>query len=300
MARRRSGHEGHHGGAWKVAYADFVTAMMAFFIVMWVLGMDTKTQQAIASYFNNPAAKGQPSAGGVPVGQMPGAGDKMMIVNVPTAARDATLGTMQGSVEQALATVPEFADLRDAIEMHVDADGLHIELVEREDDMFFEKGKATLTQRAVTILQAIARVLYKFPNQIVIEGHTDSLTYESGDENYSNWELSADRANAARRVVEPLLQANQFAEVRAYADRVPRTALDPSNPTNRRVSILVRPLISAQAPPMREAPPSSPSMPSSTDLFPEGVGAPESAESAESAAETGWGWGDRLEMQAAP
>jgi chemotaxis protein MotB len=286
MPRRRGGGHGHHGGAWKVAYADFVTAMMAFFIVMWVLGMDTKTQQAISSYFNNPSAtQGPPAAGGSPIGSAPGGGEAMTVIPIPMAAKDARIADMQTSLNTELAKLPEFADLQDSIDMRVDAEGLHIELIERADDMFFEKGKATLTERAVAVIQAIGRVLAGFPNHLAIEGHTDSLPYESGDPEYSNWELSADRANAARRVLESvLIDPNQISEVRGYADRLPRAALDTTNPSNRRVSILVRPMISEEAPAVRQPNPTAPSKPTREGLFPFTTLAGES--SSESAATT--------------
>src|ERR1035441_4334690 len=198
IKRKKAGHAGHHGGAWKVAYADFVTAMMALFIVLWLMSAEEK-------------------------------------------------------VEQALKAMPNFRDMKEHIEMTVTADGLRIELLETEAGMFFESGRPMPTASGAELLARLAEELGKLPNELLIEGHTDAKPFVTAGGAYSNWELSTDRANAARRLMEGHgVRANQVAQVRGFAERQLRHPQDPESPSNRRISVIVqyldRPAGSAKAP----------------------------------------------------
>ncbi|MGE0362187.1 MAG: flagellar motor protein MotB [Vicinamibacterales bacterium] len=244
VKKHRGGHGGHHGGAWKVAYADFVTAMMAFFLVMWLIGASPDVKKSIAGYFRDPgvfdfehSTQMMPSGmHGVDAGR---AAEELAMPD-PAALRveQKVLRAAAENIREGLARVGGLAELRDQIEMTVTAEGLRIELVEREGSSFFASGSAALRGESVRILDVIGRELGTMQNDVVVEGHTDSLPY-SGQQ-YSNWELSADRANAARRVMEASgLAAGQVQSVRGYAATQLRLE-DPRDPRNRRVSIVVR------------------------------------------------------------
>jgi chemotaxis protein MotB len=246
VRRKKGGHEGHHGGAWKVAYADFVTAMMALFIVLWLMSADKEVQQSISAFFNNPAGPGKLTGTAAA-----GLGNSL---DVPK--EDMT--KLAEKIQQALLKVPNFRNLKDHVEITITSDGLRIELLETEAGIFFESGKAVPTESGAALLVRLAGELGKLPNSLLIEGHTDSKPF-SNDDGYSNWELSADRANSARK----LMQANgvrpeQVGQVRGFADRQLRHPEDPKGASNRRISVIVQYL-----PPATEAkgtpPPEKPS-----------------------------------------
>ncbi len=249
IVRKKKGHGGHHGGAWKVAYADFVTAMMAFFLVMWIIGLSKPVREAIAAYFRDPSgfmktAQGgkNPLSGGEspemhpgkPTPVLPTGGDLGQM-----AALQAQFKAVGEAILKELAKHPEFRRLRDSVEVHLTDEGLRIELIEKTSSLFFDTGSARLKPSTVRLLQIIARQLRKLPNPVVIEGHTDSRPL-GGTGGYSNWELSTDRANGARRAMETDgLRSGQVLAVRGYADRKLRRPDDPLHFSNRRVSILV-------------------------------------------------------------
>ncbi len=238
-------HHAHHGGAWKVAYADFVTAMMAFFLVMWIVGQSKQTKEAIAGYFRDPVAFENKTGAGS--GVLPGAdsglqGGGRPVPAPPTDVKSAT-ATLERAAEhlrEALSHAPEFAALKDRIEIQVTNEGLRIELLEAPNDGFFASGSAAIKPDTVLILTIIAQELGKLTNQVAVEGHTDQRPYTAGQQ-YSNWELSSDRANAARRVLEEAgLNKGQVTEVRGFASTHLRVPSDPLAPQNRRISIVVR------------------------------------------------------------
>jgi len=244
VKRKRAGHAGHHGGAWKVAYADFVTAMMAFFLVMWLVTQKQDVRAAVAGYFRNPGVlqTGRGLFNGGKPGAEPGGMPKM--VAPPTSDLDEAerqkLKAAASHIREQLMGSSQFAELRDQVEMTVTAEGLRIELVERSGSSFFDSGSAILRGESEQILAVITRELSALPNDLVIEGHTDSRPYASGRD-YGNWELSADRANAARRVMAAAgLRDGQPRAVRGFADHELHITNDPLDPRNRRVSILVR------------------------------------------------------------
>jgi chemotaxis protein MotB len=236
---KKGGHHkhGHHGGAWKVAYADFVTAMMAFFLVMWIVGQKPEVKAAVAGYFRDPGA----FDGGR--GVLPGVEGTAAVTPEPPSPEAATAALEKAAEElrDAVASRPEFAAIADRIEISVTDEGLRIELREAPDDGFFASGSAEMKPQTVELLRIIGSELGQISNKVAVEGHTDSRPYPSPTDGYTNWELSADRANAARRVlVKSGLKAGQVEAVRGYADTRLRTAQDPLNPSNRRISIIVR------------------------------------------------------------
>lgn len=243
VKKKKGGHGGHHGGAWKVAYADFVTALMAFFLVMWIVGQSAAVKAAVAGYFKDPGLFDyEKSNSMVPGGQngilpeqAPGAG--LQSTSLDDAAK---LEAAAARIKRALGTVPELKGIQGQVEIKMTAEGLRIELVESPVGGFFDSGSAAMNKAGEQALSAIGRELAKVPNGIVFEGHTDSRPYSSA-EGYTNWELSADRANAARRVMQHVgLTAQQVRGVRGCADTQLRTPDDPFNARNRRVSIIVQ------------------------------------------------------------
>src|SRR6476620_3999050 len=243
---KKGGHAGHHGGAWKVAYADFVTAMMAFFLVMWLVNQSKPVKAAIGGYFRDPVAFEASGGRGV----LPG-GDT---VNPPKPATATAEQEERKRMEAAVLHIREgldkdaFASLRDQVEFTITPEGLRIDLIDKDDSTFFDSGSAALHGETEHILGVIAHELGSLDHQIDIEGHTASRGYAS-TEKYSTWELSADRANAARRVMEHGgLRGAQVTSVRGLADRQLRFPADPLDARNRRVSILVKnPLLSQPA-----------------------------------------------------
>ncbi len=247
IKKKRGGHHGHHGGAWKVAYADFVTAMMAFFLVMWLVSQSQEVKQNVAGYFRDPGVfeherSNGMLAGGTP-GMEPGRSPEAMTPKPDPSAtvrEKQSLETAAEQIRKQLENAPNIATLRDQIEFTFTAEGLRIELVERSGSSFFDSGSAMLRGESVRILAIIAAELQTLPNDIALEGHTDSRPYASGN-GYGNWELSADRANAARRVMQSNgIKAEQVTTVRGFADRQLHLPAEPLDPRNRRVSIVVR------------------------------------------------------------
>jgi chemotaxis protein MotB len=238
---RGGGHGGHHGGAWKVAYADFVTAMMALFIVLWLMSADDEVKQSIAAYFNNPSGPGNLTGTAAA-----GVGNSLEIPKED-------MKDLQEKIQQALMTVPNFRNLKDHVEITITSDGLRIEMLETEAGIFFESGRPVPSASGAELLTRLAQELGRLQNSILIEGHTDAKPF-SGDGTYSNWELSADRANSARKLMEANgLRPDQVGQVRGYADRQLRHPEDPTSASNRRISVIVQYLAGAKAAAAREA-----------------------------------------------
>ena len=239
---KKKGHRkhGHHGGAWKVAYADFVTAMMAFFLVLWIVGQGEEVKAGVAGYFRNPKA----FEGGR--GVLPGSESGTTGGGAPRGMTDLeaaknALARAAEEIRRALAALPEFEHLKDQVEITLTDEGLRIELREAPDDGFFDSGSATVKPPTMAMLKVIATQLGALPNRVAVEGHTDSRPYSANSLAYTNWELSADRANAARRILEASgLQPRQIEAVRGFADTRLRKADDPLDAGNRRISIIVR------------------------------------------------------------
>ncbi|MDE3187077.1 MAG: OmpA family protein [Acidobacteriota bacterium] len=229
VVRKKSRHSGHHSGAWKVAYADFVTAMMSLFIVLWLMNSSEKVRNAVAGYFNDPS--GTASLVGT---TMTGNGE-----TVTTAAND-NLRKLKEKLEQEIKARKDLEALSKQIEITITPEGLRIELLEDKNGTFYQSGSARLSDRGQELLALLAEELKTLPNHLLIEGHTDATQY-SNDADYSNWELSADRANAARRLMQrDGVRADQVTQVRGYADQLLRVKSNPYDPSNRRISILVK------------------------------------------------------------
>jgi len=228
IIRRKGGHGGHHGGAWKVAYADFVTAMMALFIVLWLMNSSKPIQVAISGYFKDPSGTGKETGS-----SLSGTGE-----SVQPGKQD--MAKLKEELQKSIQGINDFAKLKNNIEITVTAEGLRIELLEAEKGTFFESGSSALNKSGQEIVALLAVELGKVPNRVSIEGHTDAKPY-TGKGSYSNWELSADRANAARRLMQQSgLRGDQISQVRGFADQRLRNAKDPLDPSNRRISIIVQ------------------------------------------------------------
>jgi len=228
VVRKKTGHAGHHGGAWKVAYADFVTAMMALFMVLWLLSSSEKVKKAVGGYFQDPTGNGKMSGS-----NMAGAGEAL------TVAKD-DMSKLKEKLQQAMRELPKFEQMKDNIEVTVTAEGLRIELLEKEGGLFFENGSPKPLDKGNELIRMMGSQLKSLPNKLLIEGHTDAKPYAS-EAGYTNWELSADRANSARRILQEAgVEGNHIAQIRGFADQHLRDAKQPLNPMNRRVSVLVQ------------------------------------------------------------
>jgi chemotaxis protein MotB len=229
VIRRKSGHGGHHGGAWKVAYADFVTAMMSLFIVLWLMGSSEKVKKAVAGYFIDP--KGTANLLGTNM-----ASDGAAIT---TKVND-NMRKLKEKLEEEIKAKKELEKLAKQIEITITPEGLRIELLEGKNGTFYQSGSAKLSDSGQELLALLAGELKTLPNKLLIEGHTDATPYSSGT-GYSNWELSADRANSARRLMQQDgVRSDQVTQVRGYADQFLRVRNNPVDPSNRRISILVK------------------------------------------------------------
>jgi chemotaxis protein MotB len=227
VIKKKGGHSGHHGGAWKVAYADFVTAMMALFIVLWLLNSSKKIQDAVGGYFRDPHGTAD-KAGKDIVGSAGG-----------SIAPHDNMEQLKKQLERAISGVPNFDKLKSHIEMTVTPEGLRIELPEAAVGTFFESGSARLSGDGQDIVVVLAQQLGKLPNKLSVEGHTDAKPYANSSA-YGNWELSADRANSARRLIQQNgVRQDQVMQVRGYADQALRKPDQPLDPSNRRISLIV-------------------------------------------------------------
>lgn len=228
IIKKVKAHPYPHTGAWKVAYADFVTALMSLFIVLWLMNTSPSVRQAVAGYFNNP--RGLSTLTGT---NRSGSGDNLPIT------RD-NIKTLKVRLEKSIHGLDNLKALSNQIEITVTPEGLRIELLETKDGSFFETGSAKLNAKGREILTVLARELGQVPNRIMIEGHTDARTYP-GHSGYSNWDLSTDRANSARRLMQANgLRPNQVSQVRGYADQMLRVPSNPYDPSNRRITLIVQ------------------------------------------------------------
>jgi chemotaxis protein MotB len=220
-----------NGGAWKVAYADFVTALMALFIVLWMMNSSNAVKQSVSGYFHDPKAYTRN------LGSGPANSGEGLPVHADNVA------DVRQQIEQALRRVPEFQTMRDQVQISVTGEGLRIDLLETEQGMFFITGSPAPTEAGTRLLHALAAELGRMPNEIVIEGHTDARPFRNAapGSGYSNWELSVDRANAARRLLHTYgIRPEQVVEVRGYADQKLLDATSKNDPKNRRISVVVK------------------------------------------------------------
>ncbi len=261
---KKNGHAAH-GGAWKIAYADFVTAMMAFFLLMWLLGSTTEgDKKGIADFFNSPlkVALGGGSGSGDSAHVLKGGGTdlsrtngqvkqgeiagKRSTVNLlalkaeQRKAEAARLQELSEKVEEVLANNPKLAALRSQIRLDMTRDGLRIQIVDEQNRPMFDSGSAIVRPAMRDLLREIGSVLAEVPNRLTLEGHTDAVPFPGGDRGYSNWELSSDRANASRReLINGGLPENRTLRVQGLASSSLFDREDPESPANRRISIIV-------------------------------------------------------------
>jgi chemotaxis protein MotB len=270
IRRKKSGGGGHHGGAWKVAYADFVTAMMAFFMVMWLVAAVSKDQRAaIFDYFKNPSmepgksskpAPGQMGPGGASsspinlgggmdapksiMSQSPGAGAPVAatlrqdVIKDAAAAEKLKLESLMEDLRKAVSESQALKPFKDQLLLDITPDGLRIQIVDEQNRPMFDLGSSRLKDYTQTILVELAKYLSTVPNRISLSGHTDVRPYPG--RSYSNWELSADRANAARRALEMGgLDTAKVALIVGLSSSVLFDKEHPGDPINRRISIIV-------------------------------------------------------------
>ena len=256
---------GHHGGAWKIAYADFVTAMMAFFLLMWLLGSTTKGHlQGIADYFNTPlqvslsggSGSGDSSnviqGGGKDLTQQVGQVKKGE--NIEKKKTYDLKGTqaelerveaerlkgLKGRIESAIEANKTLKNYKEQLLLDITSEGLRIQIVDEKNRPMFAMSKAELQPYTREILYEIGRVLNDVPNKISLSGHTDATPYSTGDKGYSNWELSSDRANASRRaLIAGGMDDAKMLRVVGLSSAVLMDKANPQNPINRRISIIV-------------------------------------------------------------
>jgi len=238
--KKSKGHHGAHGGAWKVAYADFVTAMMALFIVLWVLAQSEEVKQAVSGYFRDPAGFDMKS------GSKPGARNE--VINLQLEAKQLQMEMQQkkftelkGKITEEIKQNPTLSKISDQVDITMVKEGLKIEMLESTSSVFFDIGSSQLNTKAQQILNTIGGNLKILPNMIAVEGHTDSRKYIGDIQNYDNFNLSADRANAAKTALaKGGVAESQIDEIRGYADKRLRDKKDPFNVVNRRISIIIK------------------------------------------------------------
>ena len=265
IKRIKKGGGGHHGGAWKIAYADFVTAMMAFFLLMWLLGSTTKAQlDGISDYFKTPLKVAL--QGGLGTGDassvIKGGGEDLTrkagqvkhgeteptrdIISLEKAKAEherqeaVKLQDMKAKLEKVIENSAQLKGFKKQLKLDITKEGLRIQIIDDQNRPMFDSGGAVMKPYTRDILHAIGQTLNELPNRISLSGHTDAIQYTSGERGYSNWELSADRANASRReLVAGGLEAGKILRVVGLADAIPFNKETPNDPVNRRISIIV-------------------------------------------------------------
>lgn len=258
---------GHHGGAWKIAYADFVTAMMAFFLLMWLLGSTSKAQkEGISDYFKTPlkvAMMGGTSVGASDtlikggggkdftkksgqVKKVDGPDGKKTKVDAEEAkkalekAEKVKLEELKEKIEQAINDSPNLSKFKNQLLLDITSDGLRVQIVDEQNRAMFNSSKADMQPYAKQILQELGQMLNGVTNKISLSGHTDATPYPNGEKSYSNWELSADRANASRReLVAGGMDETKLLRIVGLSSASLFDKENPFNPTNRRISIII-------------------------------------------------------------
>ena len=229
---------GHHGGAWKVAFADFMTAMFAMFLVLWLVNQSSDVKSAIAGYFQDPLGRANEFGSSILPGE--GAQTQSPRIMSPSQTIDLRRDRLQAlaeTIRQEIREVPALAALAEHVEIEITQEGLRIQLLEDSTGVFFQSGSAVPKPAGAAVLEFLGKQLGGLPNAVVIEGHTDARPYRRAD-GYSNWELSVDRANAARRIMlSGGLNSAQVQQVRGWADRDLRDPERPFADSNRRVTV---------------------------------------------------------------
>ena len=237
---KKVAHGGHHGGAWKVAFADFMTAMFALFLVLWLVDQSSDVKSAVAGYFQDPLGRADEFGSSI----LPGEGSQSSVPQplspkqVIDLRRD-RMSSLGDQIDRQLRDIPDLKEVSDKIEIEVTEEGLRIQLLEDANGTFYQSGSAELSPRGKQLFMILGAQLGKLSNQVRLEGFTDAHPFTARPD-YSNWELSADRANAARRCLTTGgMNDSQLQQVRGLADRELREPKDPFSPRNRRVAITV-------------------------------------------------------------
>ncbi len=257
VRRIKKGGHGHHGGAWKIAYADFVTAMMAFFLLMWLLGSTSKAKlEGIAEYFKTPMKVAM--TGGTSVSERSSVikgggkdttkkeGEVRKVVDIDKAKVELEkrerqqLEALKQKIEAAIDANPLLKQFKKQLLLDITSEGLRIQIVDEQNRPMFSMASAAVQPYTRDILRELGRMLNDVPNRIGLSGHTDNVVYANGERGYSNWELSAERANASRReLVQGGMQEVKLLRVVGLSSAVPIDKANPDNPINRRISIIV-------------------------------------------------------------
>ncbi|MFN8613157.1 MAG: flagellar motor protein MotB [Vulcanimicrobiota bacterium] len=253
---KKGGH-GHHGGSWKVAYADFVTAMMALFIVLWVLAQQDKAKEAVSLYFTEPNLTPEEIKLRLEHPALPSSKVKMKAPKKDEKYQSfkqehKQLKDLAKKIQARLEGLKWFKSMKGQLLIEVTDEGLRIEFLDAANAPFFDVGSPAPRSVTIQALTEMAAEIRKVPNPVAIEGHTDSRPFQS--KNYGNWELSADRANAARRILEAG-GVGHIAEVRGLADVKLRDPQHPFSDSNRRVTLIVRHTLDANDEPKDDSPP---------------------------------------------
>jgi chemotaxis protein MotB len=256
---------GHHGGAWKIAYADFVTAMMAFFLLMWLLGSTAEgDRKGIAEFFQTPlrVALAGGSGSGDSSSVIQGGGENLtrsagqvarsdapaerQTINLQAARAEIArreaeaLESLKRRFEEAIQSNEKLSQFKNQIRLEITAEGLQVTVVDEQNRAMFDTGGAVLKNYTRDVMRAIGSLLNDVDNAISLAGHTDAVQYVGGERGYSNWELSADRANASRReLVAGGMRENKILRVVGLGSSLPLDVEDPLNPMNRRISLVV-------------------------------------------------------------
>ncbi|HZP86378.1 MAG TPA: flagellar motor protein MotB [Burkholderiales bacterium] len=265
VRRRKRAAAAHHGGAWKIAYADFVTAMMAFFLLMWLLGSTTKGDlQGIADYFKTPlkvalaggSGSGDSSSvikgggtdlsrtmGQVKQGELP---TEKKIINIKAAEAERQridllqLKQLKARIEAAIEASPTLRQFKNQLRVDLTEDGLRIQIVDEQNRPMFDSGRSEVKDYTRNVLREIAQLVNTVPNRISLAGHTDPMPFAGGERGYSNWELSTDRANASRReLIAGGIAEDKLIRVVGLGPSVPLDRANPNDPINRRISIVI-------------------------------------------------------------
>jgi len=254
IRRRRRAHVQHHGGAWKIALADFMTALMALFLVLWIISTASPAElQGLAEYFRTPlkVALSEGDRNSSSTNAIPGGGADPVHSDGEQARIDLRRQTLPADerqrfinlrrrIEQAIQADPQLRQLRDQMRFEMTPEGLRIQLVDTDQRPMFRLGSDRVAPYMRHLLRTMAPLLNEMPNPLSISGHTDSLRYSGGDSGYSNWELSSDRANASRReLVAGGLDSDKLLRVTGMGDRVPVPDSNPGDPVNRRITLVV-------------------------------------------------------------
>ena len=254
IIRRKKVVHAHHGGAWKIALADFMTALMALFLVMWILSMaDDEQRAAVAEYFQTPlsvAIMGGPRDGSASR-VIPGGGPdrahqdgEQIRIDYRMQTRPADVRrhfqNIQRQIERAIQADPALRQLQAQMRLDLTREGLRIQMMDTDQRPMFEIGSPTVAPYMGRLLRTIAPILNSVDNELTISGHTDSIPYSGGYVGYSNWELSSDRANASRReLVAGGLNPDKLISISGVADRIPLEGADPRDPMNRRITLVL-------------------------------------------------------------